>query len=964
MNDVSAEKILSEVFTWKKNRALYPGWLIAPHQIRERLWMYARFWVDEIIRVVPALPLEERLIVLGELNWRLETALIPLWSNLASAVSDCLEGINPFGAELSLDQAQLLFSKENLDRKRPGWDEIRRVWMELAFGILRFHREERRRSDFDRWADRLGGLTASSGELKARLLYERCLDALAEMDDMSVRNLLKQWPDCTTDIAWDMRRAGVLAEIGILKESLTLTEPKLSKLREGLRHAASPIPSLSREGWMMQLLRGLLSGMSILENSAWPADEDGRWEQLTKDYCNPRIEIEFFESRLDGPAPMPVAPKSRTPSFQPGAYTQSFSVDGTWIDKILPAYQYMRLVEDAPYPPRCGSVTLSEKTLKRIGEWFMIHDPVRTQSLVCRLLDEKLAEVYFSRHRVASLALESAEHFVRIAERAIDQALPDSRARSDGERSALADRTHDRLLVGIGLLSRLVIRAAPETCSTILNRAMALFSSPAVQYSPSLPKPLNELFRSVILCISATELNERLIDLIALPIPGSSSFPVTFPEGWPEFFHDLIDRLPKTGRRSDSAGWTVAIRKLMDAAGDPNERVRGRAILRLFVLYRHGYLRPGEADELAQNYWGQEGKPTTIPAVLGLSNRVCLAMPEPEAGIAVRIFREHVLGLKLQPLGGGVQDGNSPLCDWLNVTKIRRREEDERAVYVDWSEEDVGMMFEAIREWWESSGRAQSQRLSSTTFPESLTVGGLRNRIHDVLNVLACIIIPRISPTSALAAQVLSLVSNIQQQGLPTEAVLPALLMIKDDPEITSRLRQGLASPDEHIYISSLRGLLYWLDNQPTNEILKDKPNLPPIPRDLVHELGVIVAVRRQPGLAQALSAVVAILRRCPQAVDDHFKDSLRVGLGYLFSEAAYRPFETVGDRIGYDEVPNVRRWAAEVAALLQYCMNESSPVVQRWVDSAIGDPLPEVRRAVESSSEFSARNVTESGSN
>ena len=167
--------------------------------------------------------------------------------------------------------------------------------------------------------------------------------------------------------------------------------------------------------------------------------------------------------------------------------------------------------------------------------------------------------------------------------------------------------------------------------------------------------------------------------------------------------------------------------------------------------------------------------------------------------------------------------------------------------------------------------------------------GGLRDRIHYILNALACVVIPRISPGSPVADHVLSLVSDFQQNGLPTEAILPALLMIADDPESTSRLRRGLASPDEDTHISALRGLLYWLDNQPTIKTPEGVRTLPPIPRDLVHEIGVIVAGRRQPGLTQALGAVVAILRRCAETVDDHFLESLRVGLDYLFAEASYR---------------------------------------------------------------------------
>ena len=470
----------------------------------------------------------------------------------------------------------------------------------------------------------------------------------------------------------------------------------------------------------MQLLRGMLRDMSITLSSAEPTDDGGRWEQLSKDYCNPWPELEFLESKLDRPVPTAPPGTSRRASFQPGTYSRSFSVDGTWIDKLLPAYQYMRLVEDAPYPPRFGFVTQSEKLLRTSAEWFIIHDPVRTQSLICRLLDEKLIDIYFSRHRVAVLSAEVIENFVKIAKRTIEQAIPDSMARHDAESSAFVDRADRRLQAGVDLLSRLVIRLSSESCSEICTQAIQLFTLPTVQNSHSLPQILCELFRSLIVCMPREDLESRLIDLVSLPIPGSNSFPVKVPDLWREFFLDLIDQLPATGQRSDSERWTTAIRNLLDAAGDKNEKIRGRAIMRLYVLYRHGYLEPAETDALGRVYWAHGGKPTTVPTVYGLSNSVCLDLPEPSVGLAVRLFRQYALNAKLHPLVGGMSDANSLLRDWLNATQNWNFHLHERAVHVDWTEEEVGILVEAIREWWDSSGRAKPE------IPITDVLGGIR----------------------------------------------------------------------------------------------------------------------------------------------------------------------------------------------------------------------------------------------
>jgi hypothetical protein len=40
MPEQSPDDLLAEVRTWKHNRAVYPGWLIAPDDVGGRLWRH------------------------------------------------------------------------------------------------------------------------------------------------------------------------------------------------------------------------------------------------------------------------------------------------------------------------------------------------------------------------------------------------------------------------------------------------------------------------------------------------------------------------------------------------------------------------------------------------------------------------------------------------------------------------------------------------------------------------------------------------------------------------------------------------------------------------------------------------------------------------------------------------------------------------------------------------------------
>ena len=80
---------------WKHNRSVYPGWLIAPLEVRSSLIDITHKWEAHILQVLSGLSTIERLNAIRELLWRYEVTLEPVSSNLESealgtfALIDC-----------------------------------------------------------------------------------------------------------------------------------------------------------------------------------------------------------------------------------------------------------------------------------------------------------------------------------------------------------------------------------------------------------------------------------------------------------------------------------------------------------------------------------------------------------------------------------------------------------------------------------------------------------------------------------------------------------------------------------------------------------------------------------------------------------------------------------------------------------------------------------------------------------
>ena len=218
--------------------------------------------------------------------------------------------------------------------------------------------------------------------------------------------------------------------------------------------------------------------------------------------------------------------------------------------------------------------------------------------------------------------------------------------------------------------------------------------------------------------------------------------------------------------------------------------------------------------------------------------------------------------------------------------------------------------------------------------------------VHGLCDVIRMVLLPLATSRSALLTKILDLIREMQEAELPVATVLPAILRHRPaaHDDVTSALRREFADLRHEFRLSALRGIVYWADAYRPSR----KSNLlPPLPIDLLRELGAAVAQRRPGELSDALDGSIAVLRRFGTSADSQFLDSLIVGLDYLFKEAAYRLKDEAGAALKYDEVPLIRLQCARLAKQVAECGRAKHPIIQQWLKAAKDDPLPEVRAAV-----------------
>jgi SIR2-like domain len=319
-SDVPAKQALDEVElkqlceVWRQTREHYPGWVVAPKENRDELWRYTEHWISPILSSVGSLAPPLNLSLLFELNWRLETAMLPIIIN-QEQVPIILSSFNPFPSLVTIQGSTIDPSSDEW-RTLP-WDEIAEWWISLIFSLVRNARLLQDEARFRALMDLLRSVAEHRPEWLARWFYEKCLFDLCQFDQEMVRASLRSWPEVADLPFWEVKRASLMAEIGELDEAEKLAEQCLSRIRSRIQPYSVDYSTLSQEGWTMVLLK-------IIKNSRRSTETDfrylyrDRWEKLEEYRCNPTRDIESLRLRVNGPAPVVEEPKTVRSAFEPG----------------------------------------------------------------------------------------------------------------------------------------------------------------------------------------------------------------------------------------------------------------------------------------------------------------------------------------------------------------------------------------------------------------------------------------------------------------------------------------------------------------------------------------------------------------------------------------------------------------------------------------------------------------------
>jgi hypothetical protein len=954
--ELSQKQLIERLEEWKNKRLEYPGWIIAPRESREKLWEHTKYWIEPILENINELSPPDDLFLLYELNWRLEKTLTPLFISWIKKIIPVINVYNPYPQYIEYESENQINPNKN-EYEQLNWEHISKCWVQLVFALAREAREDLDRERFERWLQKLEKIIEQKTEWKARWFYEKCLFSLFEFNQDELKSLLKEWPEENALPFWEVKRASILAELGLLDRAESLGEESLEIIRKQIDPYNPNYSLLSREGWAMVLLKFIKYNSSLNPVSEYR----DRWEKLGSFSCNPWVEIRL--SSTDVNYGRRIIPEKETKKkFDPGEESIKYNFLSD-ISAFRPAFAFLRMFEEGALPMRSGLANIFSEEIANASRLIEANAPFWAFSSMVRGGKKKDFLEWINRVNVATLPQAQVNQLYKLRD-SLNEAIKDLVGDSKKLSSFGSSFSQRQVLFLSELISRLCFRFSVVQVNKIYKLTVDMYKAALFQHYSILHKCVDVLFKRLLYVMPQPEILKRMPELLSLPIPEEDSFEVKENQLWPEPFKYIKwiggAKLESNFNRSN---WTKPISSLMKVVETGTPEARKRSVLRLIRIYEIGGLSNDEIKDFGKALWAKIDPNTELPSDTSLSHVSFLILPEKDEGKAKEKLRKYLLSGKLPKI---IQYSISPegkksfqigfsssfyslTQQFLDATlfSINYSGKEERR-FIDWTTQEAIQILEQVSIFWNNQKIAYKEAPKSVLFDLK---ENFREQFPQIMKLMAHIILPRLKDvdekTKAVAK---NLLNEMDQENLVTLTALPMILFVDSNryEEIVRRIRFGLNSLKEKEVYGSISGLFYWL-------IYSRKKQIPVPPDDLLDKIVNKVLTRCQPGLNFAIGQVSVIIKEIPECFDDIQIESLCISLEYLIKETEIpdrRIVELSNESalgIPISDRPEYRKLTAELA--LQLCRlfksrkKDIPEVLNKWREISQNDPLPEVRR-------------------
>ena len=932
---------------WQEEREAYPGWLIAPVAERQRLWHSTRHWVAPILAATESWSVTDRVVALSELNWRLEVALVPLFPEWREKIEAAARSI-----------AEHVRSKRDwpqaTDRKTTGRNSTLsagEAWVRLVLALVR---EARETSDETRWKahmESLDGVVQQYSNLVDRYHYEGVLWRLEQIDRTAAQELLAKWMPVPGARRAPLWRAGLLAEVGQLqmaKETLRTALQETRRANEG--GGGQNVELLSVEGWCTYLLFTVEWSLDFAGYEALRKEFVGRWKELRVRECDPWAVHDYYSGVLARERPSQPRNVRSWSAFDPGQRHVVRSLGGGGIDPWLPAFGYLRWLEEVGIPARTGGLSAVPRGLVSACRWVAPFFLRRSVSALVRAgAGKELRESEFiDRPHVGEMELEAVAKLNAMMSETVER-----------ETAMLArqDRpwTDASILeAAVEVRSRLTVRLAQSDLELSFRGALALFVEWRSVPLHGLERVVASWFERLYVAADDAVLARWFPALLDAPLPEDRE------EGWPGRLRDPLGGFPLDRLRGEETmteetliAIQGAVTRLLGRGQLETSEKRKQVLWRLAGVRRFGLLTETQETQFAALLW-EDAADGVLPYREGLWVWDYASHPSAGRDDLLRRIKDDILGRL--PVGRPTGEGTMTSTvmgrrdAWLGeagaATKGIVEIPHERRGVLEWNAEERGLLWRGLRAWW---GKRRTEMLLEDNAPLLGTGDRIRDLAADLEICLIRLKVAATDPSDASAwREVTTFLEETREERVELGGALPYLLIgcPREKGRVVARLAEDLRCGDARRAMAAARGVRHWI-------YLAEAEKVGRVPGAVVDALVDRVAFRLLEGAQGCVRSLAAVLVEKGSVLSTVAVQRL-VGSLNAWKKVVAPVVDDLGpEGIPRDERPDLRASVGVLVNALSvwWAENRVGRAVPKLITELLvdyqADPLPEVRRAV-----------------
>lgn len=954
--DERYREFLNRITHLKDKRKTYPGWLVAPADVRydaDRILRACPTHIEEkwvLDRLSPTDP--KSVVILEEYLWWMQVVLAPVYDNIAIRAYECLAGTQALAqAGDFASQDELLTAWGITDRTT-----FQITWLTLAATVLRWQREQVEEVGFEELAARVQAVAGLDPNWADQVTYERILLLLHKGQRQLAKSLVSQWNPGARDQYMKVRRCGLQAECGEVDEANRALTSAIQDIQNSELSDPESLWLMSREAWACLLGKHIRRTLDFL-HAPGPAQAgpniERRLVELAGKGLDPRREVETIQAELNAEARVVSEPQFIKHEFELHSTRTWYRAGGSaqMREKVLAAFKWLTLADTVAYVPRIGEVSWELDVWKQAAWWGQFADTsIRTHSILIRLFDSSMFDPneedepshkrgWFSRYQVALMRQEAADTLC-------DHAFETSVTLCAGP--ARPRVVQSEIKFYLELYSRLILRETDER--KLISRVTTLLNIIAAERNArrfDIWRPLGNAYSRTLETLpgsAVTEILPLLFEIDPNP-PGTSHETYEWAE-WSQVVDyrivtPLVSAHLKQKTREMLPIWFEWLKQTDRHYQEPYRTiVASRIWSRMYWANEAGLLTAEAKAELVRNLWGSN---PDSPIRTGLYPWAVFHWPAPESIDRARVYKAWALAQKPHNLMNVIvgADGTkqraiqniaeTSLDGWIRATS-----------FIEWSDDDALTILNSVRDWWKTEWTDLEKELVaevSRGFAFS-PADATRIRVSRLDSLFARIVAPRIGHLKETQPELAAWIEEVRLAARKVEEPLWRYeFRLAESSEhawntLVAEWTEILIGADQYKLQKVFRNIDWYV-----NEYRRDGRLFESTLRTGI--TAMIFAVK-MPQVIYALDLVRACLLNTPQALTADFIGKVDIGLQHLLEFTSYAKKPTARS-IEESYIPDLRDLCAEIALAMKKQGN-NLPGADAWCAAFKDDPLPELR--------------------